>query len=79
MMRQMMRLFLTFFPIIGVTKKEVKQLTPITKPYMVAVAPFSSASLGKNGGNKQTAKEDVSVANIRTRISLLCFDILNKI
>ena len=29
---------------------------------MPAVAPFSSASLGKNGGKRQTAKEDPQVA-----------------
>ena len=33
---------------------------------MPAVAPFSSASLGKNGGKRHTAKEDPQVATRMT-------------
>uniref|UniRef100_A0A0K2UIY1 Uncharacterized protein n=1 Tax=Lepeophtheirus salmonis TaxID=72036 RepID=A0A0K2UIY1_LEPSM len=35
-------------------------------PYTAEENPFSSAILGKNGGNKQTAKLDVIVTNIST-------------
>ena len=36
-------LSVTFFPIKGVIRKDVRQLVPMIKPYIDTVAPFSSA------------------------------------
>lgn len=57
---------LTWFPMNGVTMKDARQLVPMMTPYTVAVKPFSSAMRGKNGGKRQTASDDVSVARSKT-------------
>ena len=36
-------MLLTFFPMNGVTRKDVRQLVPMINPYVDAVAPLSSA------------------------------------
>ncbi len=56
----------------GVTTNEVAQLVPMMKPYTVAFHPFCTASLGKKGGKRQTARDEVSVAVISTHRIIFC-------
>ena len=61
---------LSCFPMKGVTRNEVRQLVPMMKPYTDAPKPASSEIRGKNGGKRQTAKDEESVATSSTdRIS----------
>lgn len=48
----------------GVTRNVVRQLVPMIKPYMEAVAPFSSAwTINNNNGTMATINQWVATIN----------------